>query len=1507
MLLALSQTANGVDVTQAADALLTFANVDADDPVINAIRFDAGGAGTDFTYGINFDAASFGTAEIVLSNAETISNLVDGIIALSGDLAINADDLTTDQTIFNLVNTTATTLNLGGAATTFNIGPAGGGASTMALSGGSADTGCTLDGATGNFTCSGNITSTATSGTQGWWQLLNKVLSPGNSTYDVAVGGDATTSAKFQAYGVETTAGKIASLTSSVITSGDVLSATASAITSGNLLKLGEGGNQTFSGNAIFADIDNTGGGGGAFTGNFLKFNNANSTKFTVDFAGNVNGAGIIAHDLDLSGSSVNILSAYKGFDGYTDFTGGIGTGGNGKDSITNAQRITSTGNMVNIGSYQGGQMLLTKAGTYVSNVDYATGTVPTGVAVGDVNGDGKADLAVASDTAASVFMNNGDGTFAAKVDYTTGTGPFAIAIGDLNGDGKADLAVTNSSSASVSIFINNGNGTFAARVDYTAGSSPEGIAIGDLNGDGKADLAVTNTLSSNISVYLNRGNGTFAARVNYTAESRPFQIAIGDVSGDGMADLAVTNFLTDNVSVFINIGSGTFAGRTNYTTGTTPEGLAMGDVSGDGKADLAVANLTTSNVSVFINSGTGTFAAKVDYAATDSPVGLAIGDVNGDGEADLAVANSAGTTASVFINNGDGTFATKADYTTGSGPYFIAMGDVNGDGKADLATTHFTTSAFVSVLMNTPATMFFAQASTGNIGINSAGPDRKLDVLDAASPQLRLTQADNTVYADFQVNSSGDLVVGVDGTTNQLVLDNGSGIGIGTAGPDSRLDILDASAAQLRLTQADGTVYGTFQVDSSGYLLIDPTGSRTALDGSLQVGSATSPLAYSRFGTATTGHGFTTSDDLLIGSDLELNGVLYLDGSNISNSSGTATILFSGSPTTTSSSLTAGNWTIDNTANVGQAALIVDQNKAGDLFTASSAGTPRFTIANNGTTTITTTNAITVASLIVNDNGGTGTGKIDVGTVDPPYTINGKKFATFMAGMIGIKEEVTGSVNTDQYVEGLGYRHVIDFNNLAEGSDLWLFGKTTNIIENIDKLVALLTPSNPTSVWYEVDRTNGRLIVYSARPTTISYRLTGPRFDYANWTNARNENDPTVGFVINNPNKEVPIDETYDIKSISEYILEKAVNNTGEVFYKLKNTSNEVVDGITSIGSLVAGNIRAGALTAYEVFAPKITTSLISPVPGSDLAVELPQDSRFKIQDENQNEVASVDSAGNATFSGELYATNVHSQNLDEIQALLNEVQADQSILSDVVNSNIFTATDSAQLNTLALSDLYVTNQAAVNSLSVTKTITIGSDLMFGSESQMINGNWQIENSLNSLSAPLKIQSLAMAPVEIMAGLVTIDTHGNVNITGNLFVAGEITTQKGFVVQGIENQDKLAEINASGSANFNDLTINGLIIGSQSDASQSGEVQSGDITTNATVGKAIIPSGVSEITVTNPNVNDYTLIYVTPTSSTDNYVLYVKSKTAGQFVVGFTNPLDIDVNFNWWIVQVSP
>jgi hypothetical protein len=360
-----------------------------------------------------------------------------------------------------------------------------------------------------------------------------------------------------------------------------------------------------------------------------------------------------------------------------------------------------------------------------------------------------------------------------------------------------------------------------------------------------------------------------------------------------------------------------------------------------------------------------------------------------------------------------------------------------------------------------------------------------------------------------------------------------------------------------------------------------------------------------------------------------------------------------------------------------------------------------------------------------------------------------------------------------------------------------------------------------------------------------------------------------------------------------------------------ISETTGDIAKNVGIFSDLIVANIKVGIATISELTTDKLAVKIISPVPGeTDIKVQIGSTAtpsgQFVIQDASGSAVAAIDNMGNATFSGTLYADNIKSQNIDDIQALLAKVETDQNILKDVVDWNSLTATNSASLDQIATADLYVTNQAAINSLSITNSLALGSDMIFGSD-----------NTLNSLTAPLKIQSLAMAPIELMAGLITIDTKGNVNIAGNLYVAGRINSS-GLTLKESEatssatlltlqdiNGNTVSTVDSSGSAQFNNLTTGGLTIASNNLATTSALIN-GVISTNATAGQGVIPSGISEITIKNPKVTDYTLVYVTPTSSTQNYVLYVKSKENGKFVVGFTNPIDIDVNFNWWIVQIQ-
>ncbi len=105
-------------------------------------------------------------------------------------------------------------------------------------------------------------------------------------------------------------------------------------------------------------------------------------------------------------------------------------------------------------------------------------------------------------------FGSAQDISFIAGWDFDAGRKPRFVAVGDFNGDGLQDLAVANESSSDVSVLLGNGDGTFQAPRNFAVGDSPISIAVGDFNGDGVWDLAVAGSFG--VGVLLGNGVGLF-------------------------------------------------------------------------------------------------------------------------------------------------------------------------------------------------------------------------------------------------------------------------------------------------------------------------------------------------------------------------------------------------------------------------------------------------------------------------------------------------------------------------------------------------------------------------------------------------------------------------------------------------------------------------------------------------------------------------------------------------------------------------------------------------------------------------------------------------------------------------------------------------------------------------------------------------------------------------------------------------------------------------------------
>lgn len=246
-------------------------------------------------------------------------------------------------------------------------------------------------------------------------------------------------------------------------------------------------------------------------------------------------------------------------------------------------------------------------------------GLMPKSIATGDFDGDGNSDIVTANSRSndVSVRLGNGDGGFIAPShsEIAVGSFPNSVRIGDLNGDGNLDFALANQTSNTVSLRFGTGDGGFALPItpELSVGISPRSVAIGNFNGDGFQDLAVATDVSNDVSIRLGNGTGGFTIPTA-PSESQipvgigPYYIAIGDFNGDGLQDFATANGGSNNISIRLGDGSGGFSqiSTSEVPVGINPNSVVIGDFNGDGRQDFAASNHNVRNVSIRLGACNG-------------------------------------------------------------------------------------------------------------------------------------------------------------------------------------------------------------------------------------------------------------------------------------------------------------------------------------------------------------------------------------------------------------------------------------------------------------------------------------------------------------------------------------------------------------------------------------------------------------------------------------------------------------------------------------------------------------------------------------------------------------------------------------------------------------------------------------------------------------------------------------------------------------------------------------
>ena len=375
-----------------------------------------------------------------------------------------------------------------------------------------------------------------------------------------------------------------------------------------------------------------------------------------------------------------------------------------------------------NKGTFQAGVNHPAGPPTVPSNTGFLGGGIlPLEVHTGDFNGDGKPDVVVAaactsgsgiancpaSGYAVAVYLDNGDGSFHPAI-VSSGPAPSlrSIAVGDFNGDGKLDVAAASDclsdsdcSSGTMVILLGNGDGTFTGTgVTYPLGgivSQPNTITVGDLNGDGKADIVVTlacapvvSPCQGAVSVYLGNGDGSFQTPNTYpTTGNGAIPVAIGDFNKDGKPDVLVAT-PGSNVVFFPGNGDGTLGTPSSTTLPNAGQSIAVGDFNGDGNLDVAVGGFVFAMVA--FGNGDGTFQTPTSYDLNANfATSIVAADMNGDGKLDLIVGGGQGTAfnnASLLLNDGTGNFANLSNFPLGgSNLASVGVTDFNGDGKNDV------------------------------------------------------------------------------------------------------------------------------------------------------------------------------------------------------------------------------------------------------------------------------------------------------------------------------------------------------------------------------------------------------------------------------------------------------------------------------------------------------------------------------------------------------------------------------------------------------------------------------------------------------------------------------------------------------------------------------------------------------------------------------------------------------------------------------------------------------
>jgi gliding motility-associated-like protein len=344
---------------------------------------------------------------------------------------------------------------------------------------------------------------------------------------------------------------------------------------------------------------------------------------------------------------------------------------------------------------------------------------------IADIDGDGKPDLVIINETSGdiSIFRNTstmGSVSFGAKVIFATAANPTGLAVKDIDGDGKPDLVVTSYYNGTISVYRNTAtpgtiNGSSFAPPITIVTNYVDGYTlpiICDVDGDGKPDIILSSPVGTSFAIVKNLSvpgtinAASFAPKIDFSVLSSPAAITAGDLDGDGKPEIVVALTGTYGVFVYKNVATAgsitplSLSAPQYFGSISSPAALSIADVDGDGKSDIIEAS--NNGLSILRNTGVNTiaFAQGVNFNTHVAPGLLAVSDLDGDGKPDYLIADYLGTGVAIIKNLAipgtiDATsFSNEIGYQTASASPGVAIGDLDGDGIPEIFIRDYSTNS---------------------------------------------------------------------------------------------------------------------------------------------------------------------------------------------------------------------------------------------------------------------------------------------------------------------------------------------------------------------------------------------------------------------------------------------------------------------------------------------------------------------------------------------------------------------------------------------------------------------------------------------------------------------------------------------------------------------------------------------------------------------------------------------------------------------------------------------